>query len=91
MLQELRLSSYLLSEFGSDGALLTMDGAFSTAWLKNLQKSRSSSVLLQESGCGSDYDSFYFGGQPNPIPESVLQLAGASYLLRATSWELYGR
>ncbi|KAJ8627544.1 hypothetical protein MRB53_020851 [Persea americana] len=88
--KELRLSSYLLSEFGSDGALLTMDGAFSTAWLKNLQKSRSSSVLLQESGCGSDYDSFYFGGQPNPIPESVLQLAGASYLLRATSWELYG-
>ncbi|KAG0497208.1 hypothetical protein HPP92_001899 [Vanilla planifolia] len=29
-------------------------------------------------------------GQPNPIPGSVSQLSGSSYLLRATSWELYG-
>ncbi|XP_058071966.1 anaphase-promoting complex subunit 5 [Magnolia sinica] len=88
--KELRLSSYLLSEFVSDETLLTVDGAFSTSWLKNLQKLRSSSVLLHESGSGSDYDSFHFGAQPNPIPGSVLQLAGASYLLRSTSWELYG-
>ncbi|KAL5977007.1 hypothetical protein ACLOJK_021345 [Asimina triloba] len=87
---ELRLSSYLLSEFASDEKLVPFDGAFSTSWLKNLQKLRSSSVLLHESGSGSDYDMFHFGAQPNPIPGSVLQMAGASFLLRSTSWELYG-
>lgn len=92
--KELRLSSHVLSEFGSDGASQSHDnGAFSTSWLKNLaavtnpwlknfQKSRSSSI--------NDYDTFHFNAQPNPIPGSVLHLAGSSYLLRATSWELYG-
>lgn len=93
--QELRLSSHVLSEFGADGLLQLNDtGAFSTSWLKNvsavgnpwlkkLQKPRSLSV--------NDYDTFQFYAQPNPMPGSVLQLAGASYLLRATSWEHYGR
>ncbi|KAG0497176.1 hypothetical protein HPP92_001867 [Vanilla planifolia] len=31
-----------------------------------------------------------FDLKPNPIPGSVSQLSGSSYLLRATSWELYG-
>ncbi|KAJ6846715.1 anaphase-promoting complex subunit 5 isoform X1 [Iris pallida] len=92
--KELRLSSHVLSDFGSDGlSQQSEDGAFSTSWLKNLtavtgpwlknsQKSRISSV--------NDYDIFHFGAQPNPVPGSVLQLSGSSYLLRATSWELYG-
>ncbi|XP_077253394.1 anaphase-promoting complex subunit isoform X2 [Tasmannia lanceolata] len=91
--KELRLSSYLLSEFGSDGASLTVDGAFSTAWIKILPKTRLSLgdyEQLHENVVGNDYDVFHFGAQPNPIPGPVLQLAGASYLLRATSWELYG-
>ncbi|XP_068654610.1 anaphase-promoting complex subunit 5 [Aristolochia californica] len=86
--KELRLSSYLLSEFGSDGASLTLDGAFSTTWLKNLQRTRTPS--LHENMLENDFDAFHFGAQPNPIPGSILQLAGASYLLRASSWELYG-
>lgn len=90
-MQELRLSSFLLSEFGSDGAAATFDGAFSTAWLKGLRKPMASSIFLQESKFGSGCESFQFGGQPSPIPGSVLQLAGSSYLLRATAWELYGR
>lgn len=85
----------MLSEFGSDGlSQPNDDGSFSTSWLmnltaatgtwpKNLHKAKRSSV--------NDYDIFHFGSQPNPIPTSVLQLAGSSYLLRATSWELYGR
>ncbi|THU48371.1 hypothetical protein C4D60_Mb09t25520 [Musa balbisiana] len=92
--RELRLSSRVLSEFGGDGLLQLNDtGAFSTSWLKNLsvvgnpwlkklQKPRNLSV--------NDYDTFQFYAQPNPMPGSVLQLAGASYLLRATSWEHYG-
>jgi hypothetical protein len=36
-------------------------------------------------------DSFYYHGQPSPIPTSALQLAGSTYLLRATAWEYYGR
>ncbi|PIA37822.1 hypothetical protein AQUCO_03000392v1 [Aquilegia coerulea] len=88
--KELRLSPFLLSEFGSDGASVTIDGALSTAWLKNLRKPMASLILLQENECGSGCESWKFGGQPSPIPGSVLQLSGSSYLLRATAWELYG-
>jgi len=91
----LRLSSHVLSEFGSDGLLQPNDdGSFSTSWLKNLTAATSPSLNnLQKarSFLVNDYDIFHFGAQPNPIPTSVLQLAGSSYLLRATSWELYGR
>ncbi|KAF8401913.1 hypothetical protein HHK36_012864 [Tetracentron sinense] len=88
--KELRLSSYLLSDFGSESAQMTIDGAFSTAWLKNLQKPMGSSVLSQENGSRSSCDAFQFIAQPSSIPGCVLQLAGSSYLLRATAWELYG-
>ncbi|KAF9589799.1 hypothetical protein IFM89_028734 [Coptis chinensis] len=90
VIKELRLSSYLLGEVGVDGAAVTVDGAFSSAWLKNLRKPNSSSVLLQGNELGSGCESFHFGGQPSPIPGSLLQLSGSSYLLRATAWEHYG-
>ncbi|CAL2248800.1 unnamed protein product [Prunus armeniaca] len=87
--KELRLSSQLISEFGSETSSMTTDGAFSTAWLKNLQKPMDSQVLSQESGSGSN-NAFQFCAQPSSVPASVLQLVGSSYLLRATAWEIYG-
>lgn len=95
LIQELRLSSHVLSQFGSEGVQQPFDDvAFSTSWLKNLaavtapwlKSSRKSNITYT-----NDYDVFHYNAQPNPIPGSFLQLAGASYLLRATSWELYGR
>ncbi|XP_039140240.1 anaphase-promoting complex subunit 5 [Dioscorea cayenensis subsp. rotundata] len=92
--KELRLSSHVLSQFGSEGVQQPFDDvAFSTSWLKNLaavtapwlKSSRKSNITYT-----NDYDVFHYNAQPNPIPGSFLQLAGASYLLRATSWELYG-
>ncbi|KAL4622206.1 hypothetical protein ACB092_06G280600 [Castanea dentata] len=88
--KELRLSSHLISEFGFESSTMTTDGAFSTAWLKNLQKPLGSAILSQENGSGSNENAFQFCVQPSSIPGSVLQLIGSSYLLRATAWELYG-
>lgn len=91
--KELRLSSHVLSEFGLDGSSQSHDnGAFSTSWIKNLTAVtnpwvKDSSKLVSSS---NDYDIFHFNAQPNPIPGSVMQLVGESYLLRATSWEFYG-
>lgn len=87
----MRLSSHLISEFGFESSTMTTDGAFSTAWLKNLQKPLGSAILSQENGSGSNENAFQFCVQPSSIPGSVLQLIGSSYLLRATAWELYGR
>lgn len=70
---------------------MTTDGAFSTSWLKNLQKPMGSLVLTQENVSGKDSNAFQFCAQPSSIPGSVLQLVGSSYLLRATAWEAYGR
>lgn len=70
---------------------MTTDGAFSTAWLKNLEKPMDLQVLSHESGSGSRANAFQFCAQPSPVPASVLQLVGSSYLLRATAWETYGR
>ncbi|KAE8695230.1 Anaphase-promoting complex subunit 5 [Hibiscus syriacus] len=36
--KELRSGYHLISDFCSEGSTMTTDGAFSTAWLKNLQK-----------------------------------------------------
>ncbi|XP_062153277.1 anaphase-promoting complex subunit 5 isoform X1 [Alnus glutinosa] len=88
--KELRLCSHLISEFASESSTMTTDGAFSTAWLKNLQKPLGSMVLSQDGGSGSNTNAFQFCAQPSSIPRSVLQLVGSSYLLRATAWEIYG-
>ncbi|KAG6658106.1 anaphase-promoting complex subunit 5 isoform X3 [Carya illinoinensis] len=88
--KELRLSSHLISEFGSESSTMTTDGAFSTVWLKNLQNPLGSVVSSQENGSGSNTNAFQFYAQPSSIPGSVLQLIGSSYLLRATAWEIYG-
>ncbi|KAF9594037.1 hypothetical protein IFM89_026889 [Coptis chinensis] len=71
---------------GVDGAAVTVNGAFSSAWLKNLRKPNSSSVLLQGNELGSGCESFHFGGQPSPIPGSLLQLSGSSYSLWTYWW-----
>ncbi|KAJ4728991.1 anaphase-promoting complex subunit 5 [Melia azedarach] len=88
--KELRLASHLISEFGSESSTMITDGAFSTAWLKNLQKPMGSLVLIEENVSGNNSNAFQFCAQPSSIPESVLQLVGSSYLLRATAWEAYG-
>ncbi|RDX99377.1 Anaphase-promoting complex subunit 5 [Mucuna pruriens] len=87
--QELRLSSHLISDFSYESSAMTIDGAFSTAWLRNLQKPTGSLVLCQENGSGSSSNVSQFIAQPTSIPGSVLQVLGSSYILRATAWELY--
>ncbi|CAN6455699.1 unnamed protein product [Victoria cruziana] len=85
-LEKLRISPFLLSEFGS----LPIDGFFSKSWLKKIEKSGSSSILLYEVGSGCSDDSLISATEPSVLPNSVLQLCGASYLARAACWELYG-
>ncbi|WVY90510.1 hypothetical protein V8G54_036024 [Vigna mungo] len=89
--KEIRLSSQLISDFSYESSAMTIDGAFSTAWLRNLQKPTGSIVLCQEIGSGSSTSVSQFIAQPTSIPGSVLQVLGSSYILRATAWELYGR
>ncbi|KAK7276743.1 hypothetical protein RIF29_17889 [Crotalaria pallida] len=88
--KELRLSSHLISDFSSESSAMLIDGAFSTVWLRNLQKPTGSLVLCQENGSGSNFNVSQFCAQPTSIPGSVLQVLGSSYILRATAWELYG-
>lgn len=88
--KEMRLSSHLISEFGTESSITIADGTFSTAWLKNLQKPTGSLVLSDECGFENNSDASHFCAQPTSIPKSVLQLVGSSYLLRTTAWELYG-
>lgn len=90
-MQELRLCSHLISEFASETSTVTTDGAFSTAWLKNLTKPMGSLVLTQDNESGENFHALQFSAQPSSIPRSVLQLLGSSYLLRASAWETYGR
>ncbi|KAH7578445.1 hypothetical protein ACOSQ2_000294 [Xanthoceras sorbifolium] len=87
--KELRLGYHLISEFSSESSPMSIDGAFSTAWLKNLQKPMGSLVLSQEN-VSTGSNAFQFCVQPSSIPGPVLQLLGSSYLLRATAWETYG-
>lgn len=88
--KELRFSSRLISEFDTESSLITTNGAWSTAWLKNLKKPMGSLVFNQENGSGIIGDSFQFCAQPSSVPTSVKQLVGSSYLVRATAWETYG-
>ncbi|KAK4793741.1 hypothetical protein SAY86_024176 [Trapa natans] len=87
--KELRLSSSLITEFNTENSVMMIDGAQSTAWLKQLHKPIGSSVFVDESSeIRSNADSFF--AQPSSVPGSVLQLVGSSYLVRATAWEMYG-
>nr|CAD1841462.1 unnamed protein product [Ananas comosus var. bracteatus] len=92
--KELRLSSHVLTEFGSDGlSLLSDNGVFSTSWTKNLAAVNNlwlADAIKSKCSSVNDFDIFQFLAQPSPVPRSVLQLAGSSYLLRATAWEHYG-
>ncbi|KAG4120769.1 hypothetical protein ERO13_D11G164200v2 [Gossypium hirsutum] len=88
--KELRSGYHLISEFCCEGSTMTADGAFSTAWLKNLQKPMGSLVLSQDNGSRNNSNPFLFFTQPSSIPGSVMQLVGSSYLHRATAWEIYG-
>ncbi|PSS17623.1 Anaphase-promoting complex subunit like [Actinidia chinensis var. chinensis] len=88
--KELRLSSHLISDFGSENSPMIIDGAFSTAWLKNFHKPMGSLVFSQDTGSGRKSDAFHFCAQPSSIPASVLQSVGSSYLVRSTAWGIYG-
>ncbi|KAJ1265014.1 hypothetical protein BS78_08G045400 [Paspalum vaginatum] len=90
----LRLSSSVLTDFGTDVLSTSNDnGSFSTSWLRNLSAAtgswRSSSVKSTKLH-NNDFDNLHYHAQPCPAPAPVLQLAGSTYLLRATSWEHYG-
>ncbi|XP_006650311.2 anaphase-promoting complex subunit 5 isoform X1 [Oryza brachyantha] len=92
--KNLRLSSRVLTDFGTDGLSAANDnGSFSTSWLSNLSAASNSwcsSSTKSRKLLMNDFDNFHFHAQPSPIPASVLQLAGSAYLLRATAWEHYG-
>ncbi|KAF8655786.1 hypothetical protein HU200_060947 [Digitaria exilis] len=91
--KNLRLSSRVLSDFGTDALSTSSEnGSFSTSWLRNLATASDSrrSGSMRSTKLHNDFDNFHYLGQPSPIPSPVLQLAGSSYLLRATAWEHYG-
>ncbi|XP_022142793.1 anaphase-promoting complex subunit 5 [Momordica charantia] len=88
--KELRLSTHLICQYGTESSTKMTDGFLSTAWLKNLQKSTGSHVLFRDNGSGNNSSELPFFAQPASIPGSVLQLLGSSYLLRATAFEIYG-
>lgn len=89
--QEIRLGAHLISYFSSESSTMTVDGSLSSVWLKDLQKPWGQPVFSQDSGSRKNSTFFQFCDHLVSIPGSVSQLIGASYLLRATSWELYGR
>jgi len=91
MFQKLRLSSHLIHQFDNESSIVTVDGALSTSWLKNQRKPTTTLVFPPESGPESNCDTLYSWLQSSSVPGSVLQLVGSSYLVRVTSWELYGR
>ncbi|CAI0398446.1 unnamed protein product [Linum tenue] len=88
--KELRSCLHLVSEYASESPTMTIEGAFSTAWLNNLRSPMGASVLSLDNGVVESSNAFQFCAQPSSIPRSVLQLVGSSYLVRATAWEIYG-
>ncbi|GMG98864.1 hypothetical protein Nepgr_000704 [Nepenthes gracilis] len=90
VIKDLRLSSHVICEFGPESSVLSVEGAFSTVWMKNLQKATGSMVFTLENRSGNDSNAFQFCTQPCSIPQSVLQLVGSTFLIRATAWEIYG-
>ncbi|XP_076923679.1 anaphase-promoting complex subunit 5-like [Bidens hawaiensis] len=88
--KKLRLSSQLIHQFDNESSIVTIDGALSTSWLKNQREPTTTLVFPQESELQSNRDTFYSWLQSSSVPGSVLQLVGSSFLVSATSWELYG-
>jgi anaphase-promoting complex subunit 5 len=88
--KEIRLGAHLISDFSSESSTMTIDGSLSSAWLKDLQKPWGPPVISPDSGSRKSSTFFQLCDHLVSIPGSVSQLIGASYLLRATSWELYG-
>ncbi|RID48929.1 hypothetical protein BRARA_I05402 [Brassica rapa] len=88
--KEIRLGAHLISDFSSESSKMTIDGSLSSVWLKDLQKPWSQPVYSRESSYRNNSTFFKFCDHLVSIPGSVSQIIGASYLLRATSWELYG-
>ncbi|XP_062202653.1 anaphase-promoting complex subunit 5 isoform X2 [Phragmites australis] len=92
--KNLRLSSRVLTDFGTDVLSTSNDnGSFSTSWLRNLSAASNSwcsSSTKSRKLHKNDFDNFHYHAQPSPVPAPVLQLAGSTYLLRATAWEHYG-
>ncbi|KAL0758019.1 hypothetical protein Bca101_095687 [Brassica carinata] len=88
--KEIRLSAHLISDFSSESSKMTIDGSLSSVWLKDLQKPWSQPVYSRESSSRNNSTFFKFCDHLVSIPGSVSQIIGASYLIRATSWELYG-
>ncbi|XP_010475395.1 PREDICTED: anaphase-promoting complex subunit 5 isoform X2 [Camelina sativa] len=88
--KEIRLGAHLISDFSSESSTMTVDGSLSSAWLKDLQKPWGPPVVSQDSGSRKSSTFFKLCDHSVSIPGSVSQLIGASYLLRATSWEFYG-
>ncbi|XP_051126129.1 anaphase-promoting complex subunit 5 [Andrographis paniculata] len=90
--KELWLSSHLINDFGDENSVMSTDGSFCTAWLRSLNKPTRSLVFAQEheNEASGNSNAFQFYAQPCSIPGSALQLLGSSYLVRASSWEMYG-
>ncbi|CAN6357179.1 unnamed protein product, partial [Urochloa humidicola] len=82
--KNLRLSSQVLTDFGTDVLSTSNEnGSFSTSWLRNLSSASDSwrNNSMKSTKLHNDFDSFHYHAQPSPVPASVLQLAGSSYLL----------
>nr|XP_043636560.1 anaphase-promoting complex subunit 5 [Erigeron canadensis] len=88
--KKLWATSQLIHQFDNDSSVRTVDGALSTTWLKNQRKPTTLLVFPQENGSESNCDKFYSWLQSSSVPGSVLQVVGSSYLVRVTSWELFG-
>ncbi|XP_057813330.2 anaphase-promoting complex subunit 5 isoform X2 [Cryptomeria japonica] len=73
--KDLRLSCYAFSESGIDPMSLITGGTLSNLSVKNTGSSLIMGDISKIRG---------------PISRSILQLVGNSFLLRSTSWEMYG-
>jgi hypothetical protein len=96
-LQALRLSPYLLSDTVSNSLSLQTGGSGNIATINQQRQTGNTSAsfpaqpLSMSGGMTGGGGWSTMGGRLGPLPDSVLRLAGTSHLLRAASWELYGR
>ncbi|KAI4325182.1 hypothetical protein MLD38_030600 [Melastoma candidum] len=88
--KELRASSLIISEFDAEGSLKAIDGPLSSIWINHPQSRHFRSAFQEEDETRNQSSDFGFFAQPSTLPGSVSRLAGSSYLIRATAWEMYG-